>query len=368
MADIKGTIGAAGGVSGGLGPVSGYSATIKGAVGPVSEGIRDGAVTTPKIADEAVTTDKIADAAVTLEKLAAEVIDDTLTVSGAAADAKAVGDALADKADTADVDAIDTRLQTAEGTLSGLGTAATKGVANNLTTASAGSLVLDAYQGKVLNDSLKPAPFTHSSYLSSGDDLNTVGAGVYYCNNSVSNIPVSTGGFVLTLVRTSNAKAQLFLPALSGYTLAIFKRQYVSSSSSWTDWVQIQGAAVANDPIGTYVTSETVSATVASATWTTLTSIAHKKGKYLVSATLSFPSALSSGIRWLLVTSSTGSATSVTETLQYIRTPVTGYATRINVSGIVDATAAGSWFLRAYQTSGSSGTVSGYIRAVKIGD
>ena len=38
-----------------------------------------------------------------------------------------------------------------------LGDAASKAVANNLTTASAGSAVLDAYQGKVLEDELHPA-------------------------------------------------------------------------------------------------------------------------------------------------------------------------------------------------------------------
>ena len=38
-----------------------------------------------------------------------------------------------------------------------LGDAASKSVANNLTTASAGSAVLDAYQGKVLEDELHPA-------------------------------------------------------------------------------------------------------------------------------------------------------------------------------------------------------------------
>jgi hypothetical protein len=36
----------------------------------------------------------------------------------------------------------------------GLGSAATKGVANNATTDSSGSYVLDAYQGKLLNDGI----------------------------------------------------------------------------------------------------------------------------------------------------------------------------------------------------------------------
>ena len=48
------------------------------------------------------------------------VTDTTLSISGAAADAKAVGDALADKADSSDVDALDTRVTAVEGDVSDL--------------------------------------------------------------------------------------------------------------------------------------------------------------------------------------------------------------------------------------------------------
>jgi len=62
--------------------------------GITTQKIVDLAVATQKLADGAVTTIKIANSSVTTEKLSG-VIDDTLAVSGKAADAKATGDALA---------------------------------------------------------------------------------------------------------------------------------------------------------------------------------------------------------------------------------------------------------------------------------
>lgn len=63
-----------------------------------------------------------------------------------------------------DIAALDTRLDTAENDIdaletvaAGLGTASTKGVANNLTTETAGTDVLDAAQGKALGDRLTTA-------------------------------------------------------------------------------------------------------------------------------------------------------------------------------------------------------------------
>lgn len=52
------------------------------------------------------------------------------------------------------VSSYDGRIDALEATAAGLGTASTYDVANNLTTASAGSKVLDAYQGKLLNDAV----------------------------------------------------------------------------------------------------------------------------------------------------------------------------------------------------------------------
>ena len=55
-------------------------------------GLQDGTVTTAKLANTAVTTAKVADGAITRAKLNADVVDTTLAVSGAPADAKATGD------------------------------------------------------------------------------------------------------------------------------------------------------------------------------------------------------------------------------------------------------------------------------------
>lgn len=55
-------------------------------------GLQDGTVTTAKLANTAVTTAKIADGAITRAKLNADVVDTTLAVSGAPADAKTTGD------------------------------------------------------------------------------------------------------------------------------------------------------------------------------------------------------------------------------------------------------------------------------------
>ena len=71
--------------------------TIMASVGEVADGsvttakLADSAVTTAKINDSAVTTAKLADSSVTTAKLNG-VIDNTLAVSGKAADAKKTGD------------------------------------------------------------------------------------------------------------------------------------------------------------------------------------------------------------------------------------------------------------------------------------
>lgn len=57
-------------------------------------GLQDGTVTTAKLASNAVTTAKVADGAITRAKLNADVVDTTLAVSGAPADAKKTGDEL----------------------------------------------------------------------------------------------------------------------------------------------------------------------------------------------------------------------------------------------------------------------------------
>lgn len=75
--------------------------TIMSSIGEVADGsvttdkLADSAVTTAKIHDGSVTTAKLSDSSVTTAKLNG-VIDNTLAVSGKAADAKATGDAITD--------------------------------------------------------------------------------------------------------------------------------------------------------------------------------------------------------------------------------------------------------------------------------
>ena len=100
--------------------------------------------------------------------------DATLTAQGMPADARAVGERFTEVNETitdlaADMsgvsDKVDTAVLVTSQTLEaeeqeqareniGLGTAATKGVANDLTTQTAGTDVLDAYQGKLLKDAI----------------------------------------------------------------------------------------------------------------------------------------------------------------------------------------------------------------------
>ena len=137
-------------ISGSLAPQGAMVGSVSGSIGAVVPDIRDGAVTTAKLADAAVTTAKIADAAVTIAKLAQDV---TALINS--------------KGDATDVSQLQTDVAALQTIAAGLGTASTYGVANNLTQAAAGANVLDAYQGKVLGDRLDTAE----------DDIDTLNDG-----------------------------------------------------------------------------------------------------------------------------------------------------------------------------------------------
>lgn len=122
------------------GQISGSLAPQGARVGSISGNI--GAVV-PDIRDESVTTAKIADAAVTIAKLAQDV---TALINS--------------KGDASDVAQLQNDVAALQTITDGLGAASTYGVANNLTQAAAGSAVLDAYQGKVLNDKIDQQSIT----------------------------------------------------------------------------------------------------------------------------------------------------------------------------------------------------------------
>lgn len=117
-------------ISGSLSPQGAKQGNVSGNIGPVVPDIRDGAVTTVKLAD----------AAVTIAKLAQDV---TALINS--------------KGSASDVAQLQTDVAALQTITEGLGTASTYGVANNLTQAAAGANVLDAYQGKLLGDRMTTA-------------------------------------------------------------------------------------------------------------------------------------------------------------------------------------------------------------------
>lgn len=132
----------------------------------------------------------------------------------------------------------------------GLGAAATKAVANNLTTASAGASVLDAYQGKVLKDGLdtlnskmqnplyvlnisSSAPSTWSAFIA----LMNKGAGTYYINttssvrstlNSAGIIPTTEAGIFIVNYSASNLFTLEYIPYISSdrYTASYYSNGF----------------------------------------------------------------------------------------------------------------------------------------------
>ena len=118
--------------------------------------------------------------------------------------------------------------------------------------------------------------------------------------------------------------------------------------------------AIQNDPVDV-----TGSESAASGSDVTVCNTAqYGAGVYLVSAYVSFP-ASSSGRRHIhLATTNTGSA--LDNWSQLTLAPSNAQPTVMNMTGIYKRTSTGRWYLRAYQNSGSSQTVSGGIRVLKL--
>jgi hypothetical protein len=118
----------------------------------------------------------------------------------------------------------------------------TNKIANNLTTVDAG-YVLDARQGKVLNDSLtgklngyntSPAtPFTDANDIDKTSCL--------YMAGTSSNIPQSGTSFVITTI-ASSVKMQIAQPYYGESVHDTYIRQYINGS--WKAWVKMVGTAV----------------------------------------------------------------------------------------------------------------------------
>lgn len=118
--------------------------------------------------------------------------------------------------------------------------------------------------------------------------------------------------------------------------------------------------AIQNDPVDV---SDSVSAASGSDTTICLTA-QYGAGVYLVSAYVSFP-ASSSGRRHIHIsTTNTGSA--LDDWSQLTLAPSNAQPTIMQLTGIYKRTSTGRWYLRCYQNSGSTQTVSGGIRVLKL--
>lgn len=118
--------------------------------------------------------------------------------------------------------------------------------------------------------------------------------------------------------------------------------------------------AIQNDPVDV-----TGSVSASSGSDATVCNTAqYGAGVYLVSAYVSFP-ASSSGRRHIhLATTNTGSA--LDNWSQLTLAPSNAQPTVMNMTGIYKRTSTGRWYLRCYQNSGSTQTVSGGIRVLKL--
>ena len=119
--------------------------------------------------------------------------------------------------------------------------------------------------------------------------------------------------------------------------------------------------------VGTVTSSDPSSVGLSSATWTTLASISHGTGTYLVCANVAFNNS-SSGRRIISVTSSGTTDSAIQRTARNEQQPSANGTTYCSVSFVTTATSSGTWYLRGYQSSGAalSGTPS--IQIIKLRD
>ena len=93
-------------------------------------------------------------------------------------------------------------------------------------------------------DSLENGSFVGIE-LNSGDDLNDLSRGRYYCRSAtisaqILNNPNTGSGFILDHMYNGNS-VQMLYPSSSSNTI-IYKRSY--ASSSWRPWCKFEGTEV----------------------------------------------------------------------------------------------------------------------------
>lgn len=123
---------------------------------------------------------------------------------------------------------------------------------------------------------------------------------------------------------------------------------------------------IAIEDIGEMTSATGTSTSLTSGTWKTVASLAHGTGNYLLLAHVSFATN-TSGARWIMVTAGNTSSTVIADGCADLRAPVTGFNTHCKISMVVTATSSGTWYLRAYQNSGSALNATGsWIQIIRL--
>lgn len=85
--------------------------------------------------------------------------------------------------------------------------------------------------------------FAYPSYYTG--DMDNLPVGIAYCSSAAVHIPVSTGGFCLTLMRNDNGnEVQIFFVSRDEYAGHIYKRYKKSSNDAWSSWYDYNGTIV----------------------------------------------------------------------------------------------------------------------------
>lgn len=258
-----------------------------------------------------------------------------------------------------------TALEDALAQLSNIGPAASYDVANNLTTATAGSYVLDAAQGKALNDKILPLKGLAKNYSTDFDNINEIG--IYYTDGTtMSNAPGVTYTYSTLIVTGGDASLRLQTLIHGSY---ICTRKYYGSPATWRAWYRSNSTDASLSPVGTIISDTLTTATeCANGGFLNAVSIGHEAGTYVFFGYVSFASN-ANGTRSMFIASSASSSSAIVTSARARVAPATGVETTFGCSGIIKATAAGTWYLRVWQNSGGALNVTGaQLTAIKIAD
>lgn len=188
--------------------------------------------------------------------------------------------------------------------------------------------------------------------------------GVYFYNTSGTIVgSINTAGSLPQLLLYGATRALLKMDADNGLG---FYNSGGSLIGAYTTAWKAELDKVKNTGTASSATASNTSLT--SGTWGTVTSITHEAGTYLVTAAVSFNTANATGRRLIAVTSSGTSSTPVQTNARDERTPTTG-ATTLSVTFIRTDSSGGTWYLRAFQSTGGAYVATASIlQIVKLRD